>query len=151
MQTSQQTEAQTIREKGFRQGLIFPYPLILIAFFYMYERKITEDLDCGIVVTMKVLGGKWKACIIDSISKGIKRPSDLHRLIPTASPRVLNMQLAELHNHGVINKKIYAELPLRVEYNLTEFGKSLLPIIQVIDTWGTSNRAKLEITTSTTN
>ncbi|SDD11217.1 winged helix-turn-helix transcriptional regulator [Niabella drilacis] len=105
----------------------------------MYTRKIPEDLDCGIVVTMKVLGGKWKACIVDSISKGVKRPSDLHRAIVDASPRVLNMQLHELENSGIVSKKIYPGLPLKVEYNLTPLGCSLLPVIEAIDKWGIEN------------
>ena len=105
----------------------------------MYSRKIPEDLDCGIVITMRILGGKWKACILDGIHKGIKRPSDLHRTISDASPRVINMQLRELETAGAIAKKIYPGLPLKVEYNLTELGISLLPVIEVIDKWGIEN------------
>ncbi|WON92578.1 helix-turn-helix domain-containing protein [Sphingobacterium sp. UGAL515B_05] len=110
----------------------------------MYSRKIPEDLDCGIVVTMKILGGKWKACILDGIQKGIKRPSELHRAIGDASPRVINMQIRELEMMGVISKKIYPGLPLKVEYNLTELGNSLLPVIAVIDRWGIENNHLIE-------
>lgn len=106
----------------------------------MYTKKIPEDFDCGIIITMKVLGGKWKACIIDCINKGIKRPSELHRSLNTASPRVINMQLHELEECGVISKKIYPGLPLKVEYSLTPVGLSMLPIVEAIDTWGTENR-----------
>jgi DNA-binding HxlR family transcriptional regulator len=106
----------------------------------MYIKKIPEDLDCGIIITMKVLGGKWKACIMDSIDRGLKRPSELHRNIDTASPRVINMQLNELEAQGIISKKIYHGLPLKVEYNLTPLGLSLIPIIKSIDQWGTENR-----------
>lgn len=105
----------------------------------MYSRKIPEDLDCGIVVTMKVLGGKWKACILDSINKGMRRPSELHRAINEASPRVINMQLRELEEAGAVTKKVYPGLPLRVEYSLTELGISLLPIIALVDQWGIEN------------
>lgn len=110
----------------------------------MYTRKIPQDLDCGIIVTMKVLGGKWKACIVDCINRGIKRPSEMHRSIDTASPRVINMQLNELEECGVISKKVYHGLPLRVEYNLTPIGLSLLPIIEMIDKWGSKNRQVAE-------
>ena len=106
----------------------------------MYERKIPEDLECGIIIAMKVLGGKWKPCIIDAINRGIKRPSELHRYITSAPPRVLNMQLRELEEQGIISKKVYEGLPLRVEYFLTETGHSILPVIAAIDNWGKENR-----------
>lgn len=110
----------------------------------MYSRKIPEDLDCGIVVTMKILGGKWNACILDGIHKGIKGPSELHRAISDVSPRVINMQLRELEVAGVISKNIYPGLPLKVEYNLTELGTSLLPVIAVINRWGIENHQLIE-------
>jgi DNA-binding HxlR family transcriptional regulator len=106
----------------------------------MYDRKIPEDLECGIIVAMKVLGGKWKPCIIDAINRGIQRPSELHRAIESASPRVLNMQIRELEQHGIIYKIVYDELPLHVKYFLTETGKSILPIVHAMDKWGQANR-----------
>lgn len=106
----------------------------------MYERKIPEDLECGINISMKVLSGKWKPCIIDGINKGIRRPSELHAAIDAAAPRVINMQLRELEEYGLICKKIYPGLPLRVEYYLTKLGESTLPIIQALDQWGNENR-----------
>ena len=109
----------------------------------MYERKIPEDLDCGLVITMKVLSGKWKACIIDSINKGFKRPSDIHKILSEASPRVLNMQLSELQFHGIVYKVSFDEVPLRVEYNLTRLGKSLLPVIAALDRWGINHKGDI--------
>ncbi|WP_018626750.1 winged helix-turn-helix transcriptional regulator [Niabella aurantiaca] len=109
-----------------------------------YNRKIPEDLDCGIVVTMKVLGGKWKTCILDGINKGMKRPSELHRAIDEASPRVINMQLRELEETGIVTKTVYPGLPLRVEYRLTGLGMSLLPIITLIDKWGIEHNHLVE-------
>ncbi|UGU15537.1 helix-turn-helix transcriptional regulator [Sinomicrobium kalidii] len=106
----------------------------------MYERKIPEDLECGINLTTKVLGGKWKPCIIDAIHRGIRRPSELHQDIDEASPRVINMQLKELLEHDIIRKKIYPGLPLKVEYYLTPLGESLLFIIDAMDKWGTEHR-----------
>jgi DNA-binding HxlR family transcriptional regulator len=114
--------------------------LIFAKTFQMYERKIPEDLDCGINITMKVLSGKWQACIIDAINNGLKRPSELHRQINSASPRVINMQLRELESYGILSKKIFQGLPLRVEYSLTELGKTILPIIDAINKWGHENR-----------
>ena len=110
----------------------------------MYERKIPEDLDCGIIITMKVLGGKWQPCIIDAIDRGIRRPSELHRYLTTASSRVINMQLRELEQYGIIYKKIYNGIPLKVEYYLTALGESILPIITAMDKWGLANREQIK-------
>lgn len=111
----------------------------------MYEKKIPEDLECGIVLTMKILGGKWKPCIIDGISRGYHRPSELHRFINTASARVISMQLRELEEYNIVYKKEFDVLPLRVEYYLTPLGESILPIVQAIDKWGTDNKDAFNI------
>jgi DNA-binding HxlR family transcriptional regulator len=96
----------------------------------MYQRKIPGDLYCGLDITFEVIGGKWKAGLIRHIHKGVKRPGELHKVFPGASPRVLNQQLAKLTKHGIIQKEIFPVLPLKVEYSLTEIGHSLLPIIK---------------------
>lgn len=106
----------------------------------MYERKIKEDLDCGIIVAMKVFGAKWKPCIIDAIGRGIKRPSELHREITSTSPRVIEMQLAELMTYGVVSRTIYPGFPLCVEYSLTPMGESILPILAQLNEWGLKNK-----------
>lgn len=105
----------------------------------IYERKTPQDLDCGITVFMKVLGGKWKPCIIDLIHKGFKRPSEMHRQLPEATPRVIDMQLRELEQHCIVSKEVQSVFPLRAEYSLTEIGMSLVPIVAVMDTWGLSH------------
>lgn len=102
----------------------------------MYERKIKENLDCGINVTMRVLGAKWKACIIDAIAKGHYRPSEIHRYIREATPRVLDMQLSDLLELGVVQKEAGEGFPLCTEYHLTRLGESLLPIVRRLEAWG---------------
>ena len=102
----------------------------------MYQRKILIDLNCGLHVAMEVVGSKWKFCLLDEISKGIKRPKDLVNSITGISKRVLQNQLRELELHGLVKKNTYTEVPLRVEYYLTESGTSLLPLIAAIDLWG---------------
>lgn len=109
----------------------------------MYEKKIPENHDCGFTVTFKVLGGKWKAWIIDCINMGIRRPSELHRAVDQANSRVINMILKELEDYGVITKKIYPGLPLKVEYYLTDLGESLMPLIAAMDKWGMDNREQI--------
>lgn len=102
----------------------------------MYEKKIPKDFSCGISVLMEIIGGKWKSYLLFLISKGIRRPSELHRQIPTATARVLNLHLKELEFHGIVRKDIYAEIPLRTEYSLTDFGLSLMPVVNAMDNWG---------------
>ncbi len=102
----------------------------------MYEKKIPKDFSCGISVLMEIIGGKWKSYLLFLISNGVRRPSELHRKVPTATGRVLNLQLKELEFHGIICKEIYPEVPPRVEYFLTEFGESLMPVINAMDAWG---------------
>lgn len=106
----------------------------------MYEKKIPENLDCGTNVANKILGGKWKACVIDCISRGFRRPSEIHREIPEAPARVLNMHLRELEDYQLISKKTYPGFPLKVEYFLTDIGESTLPVIAILDKWGTAHR-----------
>ena len=103
----------------------------------MTERKIPKDLDCGMGMIMEIIGGKSNPCLIYNIWKGHKRPSELQRLNPKATRRVLYQQLQELEEHGIIRRVVYPELPPKVEYFLTELGLSLLPVISVMDEWGT--------------
>ena len=110
----------------------------------MYKRKIPLDLDCGVRIAIEVMGGKWKSCILYRLAEGTKRPSELHRLFKDASPRVINQQLKELEAHGMIQKTVYPAVPPRVEYALTEEGRSLLPIVHSLKEWGEHFRPKME-------
>jgi DNA-binding HxlR family transcriptional regulator len=101
-------------------------------------------LECGLTVTKEVLGGKWKANLIYAISEGILRPSDLQRAIPGSTKRVLNLQLKELEEFDILTKKIYNQLPPKVEYSLTGLGETVLPIIKMMNQWGEHNRISLE-------
>lgn len=109
----------------------------------MYLKKIPDEHNCGINVALKVIGGKWKAWIINCIGKGKIRPSQLHRELPVTSPRVINIHLRELEKYGIIDKIVYSGLPLKVEYFLTETGKSVLPIINIMEQWGDNHRQKV--------
>jgi DNA-binding HxlR family transcriptional regulator len=110
----------------------------------MYEKKMPLLLGCGLTMTKEVLGGKWKTSLIYAISEGILRPSDLQRAIPGSTKRVLNQQLKELEEFHILNKKIYNQLPPKVEYSLTELGETVLPIIKMMNQWGEHNRVPLE-------
>ena len=110
----------------------------------MYQKKSARTFDCGISLTKEVLNGKWKFSLLYAIASGIKRPSALQRTLPEATRRVLNIQLNELELHGLIAKTIYPQLPPKVEYHLTDFGRSILPVIDAMDRWGTEHRPQLE-------
>jgi DNA-binding HxlR family transcriptional regulator len=109
----------------------------------MYQRKIPIELNCGLDLVREVIYGKWKIHLIYFISQGMKRPSDLQRRIPGATRRVLNVQLNQLEQHGLISKKIFAELPPRVEYTLTKLGNSVLPIVNALGKWGDDHQQEL--------
>jgi DNA-binding HxlR family transcriptional regulator len=109
----------------------------------MYKRKIPIELNCGLDLVKEVLYGKWKVHLIYFISQGLKRPSELQRKIPRATRRVLNVQLNQLEDHGLISKKIYAQLPPKVEYTLTRIGRSVLPIVMALGKWGDDHQEQL--------
>ncbi|WP_304952734.1 helix-turn-helix domain-containing protein [uncultured Alistipes sp.] len=110
----------------------------------MYERKIPVDLSCPLRLTMSLINSKWKSCILDELRNGPMRPSELHKVLPEAAPRVLDLQLKELAEDGLVAKTIFAELPPRSEYAITGLGRSLLPIIDAMIAWGEENRLLFE-------
>ena len=109
----------------------------------MYIKKTTPSLNCGLDLVGEVLYGKWKIRIIWFINEGNLRPSELQRKIPDVTRRVLNVQLKELEDHEMVTKKIFPVMPPRVEYNLTDFGKTLIPIIRTIGLWGEEHEVRL--------
>ncbi|WEK71415.1 MAG: helix-turn-helix domain-containing protein [Candidatus Chryseobacterium colombiense] len=116
------------------------------AYFYiMYERKIIPNLNCGLDLIGEVLYGKWKIRLLWFINQGHKRPSELQRKIPDASRRVLNIQLKELEDHELVTKTIYPVVPPKVEYSLTKFGESLIPVIGTLGQWADQYEDRLRM------
>jgi DNA-binding HxlR family transcriptional regulator len=109
----------------------------------MKDRKIPLNLNCGLDLIGEVLYGKWKIRLLWFINEGHKRPSELQRKIPDASRRVLNIQLKELEEHELISKIIYPIVPPKVEYSLTDFGETLIPVILALGNWGDENQIRL--------
>ncbi|REC73931.1 MarR family transcriptional regulator [Chryseobacterium elymi] len=96
-----------------------------------------KEYPCCTSVTMKFIGGKWKAVILFHLTAGAKRYNELRKLIPTITERTLSLQLKQLEEDHIVNRKVYTEKPpLMVEYTLTDFGKTLLPVIEAITNWG---------------
>ena len=110
----------------------------------MYERKIPVDLDCPLRLTMSLLGSKWKSCILDELRYKSLRPSEIHKVFSEATPRVLDIQLKELLEDGLVSKTVYPELPPRSEYAITDLGMTLIPIIDAMIDWGNRNTELFE-------
>lgn len=95
--------------------------------------------NCPVVYCMNIIGGKWKPSIIHMIRTDRNRYSILLKNITEISKQTLTNQLRELETDGIIERKIYPEIPPRVEYTITDYGKTLLPIIDSMYNWGRQN------------
>lgn len=109
----------------------------------MYLKKSFTNKMCTLDLLEKILNGKWKIQLMWWINEGYLRPSELQRKIPNASKTSLYIQLKELEDHELINRKIYPIIPPKVEYRLSEFGNSLIPAILKLGTWGVKNQLLL--------
>ncbi|MCM2373867.1 winged helix-turn-helix transcriptional regulator [Aporhodopirellula aestuarii] len=98
---------------------------------------------CPVEATLELIGGKWKGIILYYLLDGRLRFSELKRKIGCVTQRMLTKQLRELENTGLVNRIVYAEVPPRVEYELTEEGESLRPIINALKKWGEAHALKL--------
>lgn len=106
----------------------------------MKTQKSVNVLDCPVTYTMSKIGGKWKPIVMHMIAIGINRFGVLQRSIQGISKQMLTKQLRELENDGIIHREIFPEVPPRVEYSITEMGKTLHPVIQSMRDWGKANR-----------
>lgn len=94
------------------------------------------NFGCTVEAALEVIGGKWKGVILYHLMSGTKRFNELRRLIPNVTQRMLTLQLRELEDDGVVHREIYQQIPPRVDYSLTDFGRSLEPILMLIREWG---------------
>lgn len=94
-----------------------------------------ED-NCGVAKTLKIIGSKWTILILHSLCNGKMRFGELQRELGSISPKTLSQRLKELETEGILQKKVFAEVPLRVEYSLTKKGISLKKIFDTMDKWG---------------
>jgi len=101
-----------------------------------------EPFQCPVKLTADIIGGKWKPLILFYLEGGTHRFSQLQRLIPGMTKKMLTQHLRELERDEIIRRKVYAEVPPRVEYSLTKHGESLKPILKLMSAWGTRHRAR---------
>ncbi len=92
-------------------------------------------MECGVSKTMKILGSKWTGMILYYLLDGTRRFGELERFLVGISPKTLALRLQELESEGIVVKKVFAEVPLHVEYSLTEKGKSLSDIFRHMELW----------------
>ncbi len=96
-----------------------------------------KSLRCTFELTLEVVGGKWKPIILWHLNQyGTMRFSELKKTMPQVTQKMLTQQLRELEDDRLVNRKVYAEVPPRVEYSLTETGYSLIPLLKAMDNWG---------------
>ena len=100
---------------------------------------------CPVEATLGVIGGRWKTAVLFQLSNGTLRFGQLRKLLPNITQRMLTLQLRELEQDGLVRRTVYAEVPPRVEYQLTAWGESLRPIIDAMCEWGQRYRRRLDV------
>ena len=109
----------------------------------MIEAKAQTELPaCPVETTLILIGDKWKVLILRDLMPGTKRFGELKKSVGNVSQKVLTAQLRAMEASGLVNRKVYAEVPPRVEYSLTELGKSLKPILDSMCAWGKAYKAE---------
>lgn len=102
----------------------------------MSYTKNGKTYHCPVEAALDVIGGKWKPLILWALGDEVLRFSELQKELPGVNTKMLTKQLRELEEDGVITRKVYPEVPPRVEYKITDFGKTLIPILEALCNWG---------------
>ena len=107
------------------------------------DEKIKELPACPVETTLTLIGDKWKVLILRDLMPGTKRFGELKKSIGSVSQKVLTAQLRDMKENGLVHREVYAEVPPRVEYSLTELGRSLKPILDSMWSWGEGYKKQL--------
>lgn len=102
----------------------------------MTHSRYDCNQGCPVEATLEVIGGKWKGIILHHLLSETIRFNELRRLMPEITQRMLTKQLRELEANRLISRKVYPEVPPKVEYSMTEYGYTLAPVIQALRAWG---------------
>ena len=106
------------------------------------EKKI---YTCSFTYAMDCISGKWKGQVLWHLSVGTQRYGQLRKLIPNITQKMLTQNLRELENNNIINRKVYAVVPPKVEYSLTKYGDELINILEQLNNWGIKTCEELDI------
>lgn len=98
---------------------------------------------CPVETTLMLIGDKWKVLILRDLMPGTKRFGELKESIGSVSQKVLTAQLRDMEQNGLVHREVYAEVPPRVEYSLTELGRSLEPILDAMRNWGEGYKSQI--------
>ena len=107
------------------------------------QRKANEWPACPVETTLMLIGDKWKILILRDLLPGTKRFGELKKSIGSVSQKVLTAQLRDMEKSGLLIRTVYAEVPPRVEYSLTELGKSLKPVLDAMQNWGEGYKSSM--------
>ncbi len=108
------------------------------------QKSIKELPACPVETTLTLIGDKWKVLILRDLLPGTKRFGELKKSVGGVSQKVLTAQLRDMEASGLLTRTVYAEVPPRVEYTLTELGQSLKPILDAMGTWGEAYKTCLQ-------
>lgn len=105
----------------------------------MRKQRHEAYTNCPVEAGLDIIGGKWKAILLFRILEEKRRFGELRKLMPNVTQRMLTNQLRELENDGLISRKVFAQVPPKVEYSITPFGKTLAPVLTELKKWAETN------------
>ena len=112
----------------------------------MFHRNLLETMrleECPVRTALNVIGGKWKPVVAFYLLEGKKRFGELRKLIPEASQKVLTQQLREMERDGIVERRIYQQVPVKVEYSMTDYGNTLRAVMLELCHWGKQHRTRM--------
>ncbi len=109
----------------------------------MRNSEELEEGNCAVTATVSIIGGKWKPPILSRLVEGVKRFGELQRLVPHITKKMLTQQLREMEQDGIVERKVYHQVPPKVEYSLSVYGESLKPVLKAMEDWGNEHRDRI--------
>jgi DNA-binding HxlR family transcriptional regulator len=103
---------------------------------------VINELYCPVEITAGIIGGKWKPLILFYLQDQTRRFGEIQKLLPGVTKKMLTQRLRELERDGIVHRKVFAQVPPRVEYSLTRHGQSLRPILELMSGWGDKHRVR---------
>jgi DNA-binding HxlR family transcriptional regulator len=102
-----------------------------------------KTYECPLEMTIDLIGGKWKVLLLWHLSNGVLRFNEFNRIFPKVSAKILTQQLRDLEKNGIVHREVYPQVPPKVEYTLTDLGRTIIPILQEMSNWGTAHIGEL--------
>ena len=121
--------------RKYAQTLPIVSYLILSEAAPMRKQRHKRYTNCPVEAALDIIGGKWKSIILFRVMEETRRFTDIRKLLPNITQRTLTNQLRELESDGLVKRKIYPEIPPKVEYSITNFGRTLEPVLLALKTW----------------